>query len=83
MNETLLALESLAADNSDALGGTIHDASVSMQEMRKALKTVNEHLSSIMYNVEGGTRQLHEFAQAVRENPARLIRGSEPHDEAE
>ena len=83
MGETLVMLEDLAMDNSDEIAGAIHDASVSMREMRKALTTVNEHISTIMYNVEGSTRQLHEFAQAVRDNPARLMRGSRAHDKAE
>ena len=83
MGETLVMLEDLAMDNSDEIAGAIHDASISMREMRKALTTVNEHISTIMYNVEGSTRQLHEFAQAVRDNPARLMRGSRAHDKAE
>ena len=53
-----------------------------MEQMLGALEKVNEHVGTIMYNVEGSTRQLHEFSQAVRDNPARLIRGTEPHNEA-
>ena len=53
-----------------------------MVEMREALRTVNEHLGTIMYNVEGSTRNLKEFSQAVRDNPARLIRGSEQQTDA-
>lgn len=83
MDETLAALANLAARNGEDLAGAIHNANISMHQMREALSTVNEHLGTIMYNVEGGTRQFHEFAQAIRDNPARLIRGSESHDEAE
>lgn len=81
MGDTLAALKNVALDNEEEIASAIQNANVSMQEMRAALTTVNEHMSTIMYNVEGSTRQMHEFTQAIRDNPARLIRGSEPHDE--
>ncbi len=82
MGETLLALKNLASANEEKLADTIENANHAMEQMLDALETVNEHIGTIMYNVEGSARQLHEFSQAVRDNPARLIRGTEPHDEA-
>lgn len=82
MGETLLALKNLASENDEKLANTIGNTNHAMEQMLDALETVNEHIGTIMYNVEGSTRQLHEFSQAVRDNPARLIRGTEPHDEA-
>jgi phospholipid/cholesterol/gamma-HCH transport system substrate-binding protein len=83
MGETLVAIQNLALHNEKELASTVRKANISMQQMQDALTTVNEHLSTIMYNVEGSTRQLHEFSQAVRDNPARLIRGSEPQNAAQ
>jgi phospholipid/cholesterol/gamma-HCH transport system substrate-binding protein len=77
MGETLAALKHLVADNSEQVGISVENASLSMQEMHDALKTVNEHLGTILYNVEGSARQLHEFLQSVRDNPARIIRGTQ------
>ncbi len=76
MGETLVSIEQLASNNDEAIGAAVENANQSMLEMRDALRTVNEHLGTIMYNVEGSTRNLKEFSQAVRDNPARLIRGS-------
>ncbi|MFT4584500.1 MAG: phospholipid/cholesterol/gamma-HCH transport system substrate-binding protein [Gammaproteobacteria bacterium] len=77
MGETLAALKHLVADNTKQFGTTVENANLSMQEMRSALQTVNEHLGTIMYDVEGSARQLHEFSQSVRDNPARIIRGTQ------
>ncbi len=83
MGETLAALKNLASANDEKVASTIRNANSAMQQALEALTTVNEHVATIMYNVEGSTRQLHEFSQSVRDNPARLIRGSEPHDAAD
>lgn len=77
MGETLAALEQVAVESGSEIGETVHNANVSMQQMRAALVTVNEHIGTIMYDLEGSARQLHEFSQAIRDNPARLLRGSE------
>lgn len=82
MGETLVAIENLASNNDEAIGAAVANANQSMLEMREALRTVNEHLGTIMYNAEGSTRNLKEFSQAVRDNPARLIRGSEQQADA-
>lgn len=83
MGETLLALKNLASANDEKVASTIRNVNSAMQQALETLTTVNEHVATIMYNVEGSTRKLHEFSQAVRDNPARLIRGSDPHDEAD
>ena len=83
VGSTLVALENLASANDEKVASTIHNANLTMEQALETLTTVNERAATIMYNVEGSTRQLHEFSQTVRDNPARLIRGSEPHDEAD
>ena len=83
MGETLLALKNLASENDEAVASVIRSANDAMKQALETLTIVNEHVATIMYNVEGGTRQLHEFSQAVRNNPSRLVRGSESHDEAD
>ena len=83
MGETLLALKNLASENDEEVASVIRSANDSMKQALETLTIVNEHVATIMYNVEGGTRQLHEFSQAVRNNPSRLVRGSESHDEAD
>ncbi|MFT4560409.1 MAG: phospholipid/cholesterol/gamma-HCH transport system substrate-binding protein [Gammaproteobacteria bacterium] len=76
MGDTLAALKHLVADNNHQVRTTVENANLSMQEMHNALQTVNEHLGTILYNVEGSARHLHEFSQSVRDNPSRIIRGT-------
>ena len=84
MGETLNSIGNLASSNEEAVSEAVANASDSMREMQAALAVINEHLDTIMYNIDGSTRNLNEFAKAVRANPARLIRGSEsPDDERE
>ena len=76
-NKLLVALDSLVLENRDKVSGSVSAAQVSMRELQVALKTVNEHLGQILSNLEGGTRNMNEFARAIRSNPARLLRNSE------
>ena len=76
-NKLLVALDSLVLENRDKVSGSVSAAQVSMRELQVALKTVNEHLGQILINLEGGTRNMNEFARAIRGNPARLLRNSE------
>ena len=76
MGDTLATLGSIATENDVQLGSAIKNANVSMIKMREALDTINEYMGSIMYNVDGGTHELHEFAKGIRDNPTRLIRGA-------
>ena len=73
----------MASENEEEVARVIRSANDAMKQALETLTIVNEHVATIMYNVEGGTRQLHEFSQAVRNNPSRLVRRSESHDEAD
>lgn len=77
MNGVLAALGGLVTDNQDGIGASVAAARTSMQELDLALKNVNQHLGTILYNLEGGSRHMNEFARSIRANPARLIRSSE------
>lgn len=83
MGETLAAIKGLAENNDEAVGQAVKNANASMLQMRDALSTVNEHLHTIMYNMDGTTRNLNEFSRAVRDNPSRLLRKTEPADESQ
>ena len=76
-DELLAALNGLVVDNRDELNAGVGAAQVSMRELQVALKTVNEHLGQILINLEGGTRNINEFARTIRVNPARLLRNAE------
>ncbi|MEQ8663980.1 MAG: hypothetical protein RLW62_24445, partial [Gammaproteobacteria bacterium] len=57
---------------------TVQSADESMMELEQAMRTINQHLGTIMYDVEGGARNMNEFARGLRENPARLLRQAPP-----
>ena len=76
-DELLAALNGLLVDNRDEIRAGVGAAQVSMRELQVALKIVNEHLGQILVNLEGGTRNMNEFARTIRANPARLLRNAE------
>ncbi len=77
MNGVLGSLGSMVDDNSGEVQAAVSSAQSSMQELDVALKTVNQHLETILHNLEGGSRNMNEFARSIRDNPARLLRNSE------
>jgi phospholipid/cholesterol/gamma-HCH transport system substrate-binding protein len=76
MNGVLDSLGAIVEENRGALSSTVSSAEVSTHELELALKTINQHLGVILYNLEGGSRHMSEFARTIRENPSRLIRKS-------
>lgn len=76
-DKLLVALDKLVADNRGGVNASVASAQVSMRELVVALKTVNEHLAQILVNLEGGSRNMNEFARTIRGNPGRLLRNAE------
>ncbi len=76
MNGVLGALGGLVTENRNEIKQAVGAADVSMAELQAAIQTVNQHLGTIMLNVEGSARNMNEFSRAIRDNPARIIRNS-------
>jgi len=76
MSSVLSSLDNLVAENRKEVRETAQAAGTSMEELETALKTVNQHLGTILYNIEGSSRHMGEFARAIRDNPSRLIRNT-------
>ncbi|MGE0484773.1 MAG: MlaD family protein [Gammaproteobacteria bacterium] len=76
MSGVLGSLGELVTENRNEIRNSVATTERSMAELELALKTINQHLSTIMNDVEGGARNMNEFARAVRDNPSRLIRNS-------
>ncbi|MBI4696661.1 MAG: MCE family protein [Gammaproteobacteria bacterium] len=74
MNHVLVGVDALVTDNRDDIGAAVKSARGSLADMQTSLATINEHIDSVMYHLEGSTREMHEVARALRENPSRLIR---------
>ncbi|MEQ8494538.1 MAG: MlaD family protein [Gammaproteobacteria bacterium] len=74
MNGVLAGLGGMVGDNRATIKNTVRAADESMMELEQAMRTINQHLGTIMYDVEGSARNMNEFARGLRENPARLLR---------
>lgn len=49
-----------------------------VEDLRYTLQVVAEHIDAISYNLEGTSRNMHEFAREIRQNPGLLLGGREP-----
>lgn len=79
VDEALSDLDAMVETNDEEVAETIKSAHRSMRQMEAALTTVTERLDSVMYNLDGSARQMHELARSLRDNPTRILRApSEP-----
>jgi phospholipid/cholesterol/gamma-HCH transport system substrate-binding protein len=54
-----------------------------LTEVHGVLELVSARMDSILYNLEGASRDLKEFARSVRNNPSRLLSDRRPDDKVE
>ena len=76
VNSLVAKLDRLTKNNESAI-----DASIS--DMRYSLSTIARRIDTITYNLEGTSRNMHEFARQLRRNPSLLLRGGSPAEAAE
>lgn len=77
MDEILGGVDTLMDNNRD-------DLEVSVKELRTTLESVSSNIDSIIYHLEGTSRNMHEFSRHIRANPGVLLRGaSSPQDSAD
>ncbi len=70
----LARVEEMVAENREEVGRAVRD-------LRFSLETVASHVESINQNLEGASRNMNEFARAIRSNPGLLLNGRAPSDE--
>lgn len=80
MQGVLDSLDSLVDDNDDDVRATVLSARAVLGEMETTLTTVNERMDTVMYNLDGSSRQLHELTRSLRDNPARILRSAPASD---
>lgn len=76
VNSLVTKLDRLAKTNESEI-----DASIS--DLRYSLSTVARRIDAITYNLEGTSRNMHEFARQLRRDPSLLLRGGTPAEAAE
>jgi phospholipid/cholesterol/gamma-HCH transport system substrate-binding protein len=47
-----------------------------VSDLRSSLRTVAQHVGTIVYNLESTARNMNEFSREIRENPGLILRGS-------
>lgn len=75
MDGLLAHVEGMVVDNRE-------EVSRAVQDLRFTLETVASHVETINQNLEGASRNMNEFARAIRSNPGLLLNGRAPSDEA-
>jgi phospholipid/cholesterol/gamma-HCH transport system substrate-binding protein len=68
-------LDGLLADNRE-------NVNQGLQDLRYTAQAVARHIDAITYNLEGTSRNMHEFSRQIRQNPGLLLGGTPPRDEA-
>jgi len=75
INEVTTRVNKLVQDNA----GNVDEA---MRDLRYSLATVSRYVDDITQNADETSRNLAEFTRAIRQNPALLISGDAPADQA-
>ena len=74
MNEVLIDIDGLVTDNRQNFKTSIND-------LQKTLDTVSDNINSIVYHMEGSSRNMHELSRQLRENPGLILDSSPQPDE--
>jgi ABC-type transporter Mla subunit MlaD len=74
---TLKKMDGLVEQGGGDLARTVSDARAVLARLDSTLSVIDENIDTVMYNLDGSARHVHEFARALRENPARLLRGAD------
>lgn len=53
----------------------------SLKDLRHTLQAVARNIDSMTYNLEGTSRNFHEFSRQLRENPSVLLGGNRPRED--
>ncbi len=60
-----------------------NDLHKSIVGLADSSELLNNHLNTILYHLDGTSRNLHELSRSIRENPGLLIRGTKTEDPME
>ncbi|CAA7621347.1 ABC-type transport system [Candidatus Terasakiella magnetica] len=69
-------VDAMLATLDKTLSGNRDNIDASLKDLRHTLAAVSRTIDSVTYNLDGTTRNLHEFSRQVRDNPGVLIGGT-------
>jgi phospholipid/cholesterol/gamma-HCH transport system substrate-binding protein len=82
LEATRRRMDNLFATLDSAATETKGPVTESAKELKHSLSAVSRYIDSITYNLEGTSRNMHEFSRHIRQNPGLLLGGTPPKDEA-
>ncbi len=75
LDHMIVTLDDVVTENRPNVDGTLTD-------LRYSMKAVARHVDGILRNLDGTSRNMYEFSRQIRLNPALLLSGDPPKDEA-
>jgi len=75
LDHMIVTLDDVVTENRPNVDGTLTD-------LRYSMKAVARHVDGILRNLDGTSRNMYEFSRQIRLNPALLLSGKPPKDEA-
>lgn len=67
MNQVLLNVDGVVTDNQDTIKSSLTD-------LQKSLNIISKNINTIVYHMEGSSRNIHELSRLLRENPSLIIK---------
>ncbi|MCC7410921.1 MAG: MCE family protein [Gammaproteobacteria bacterium] len=83
MHHVLSELDKVVEENKGPLSGAVANTQAASADLRESLRSVAEHVETVMYHLDGSARNLHEFTRQIRENPGLLLGSSPPTERGE
>ena len=81
LRNTMAELNRLVVDNRPGVTAAVADLQHVLTGLRAATDNLEGRIDSILYHLEGTTRNADEFTRSIRENPGSLLRNNPPREE--
>lgn len=81
IEETRSAMDKLVHNVDTMVVDNDENVKTSVADLRKSLDVISRNIDAITYHLEGSSRNMHELSREVRENPALLLKGTQPPEE--
>ncbi len=80
LSRTVGTIDDLVLAVDDMIGANRENVDKSVTDVQFALRALTQSLGSILYNLDGTSRNMNEFSRLIRQNPGMLL-NSTPRDE--
>ena len=75
LQDTKSELDGLLGDTRDVVGDNREDLRISVLALRRTLDSLSREVETILLDLSGASRNVHEFSREVRHNPGVLLNG--------